>query len=161
MLNKNMRPIYRKLIIIAILSGCIYGFGYSDRTETVYAAPCIQECDSNYNACNDACGYSCSESSDQQACNSCLQVCTQTHFQCLSYAVSCSGLDTTPGHCSVEFALHCPIENGVANCGSPNAYNDYFMLCENPYGGGLCVACPGPNYYCVGQGSIGYCPYYW
>ena len=139
--------------------GCVYVFGYSNRTENVLAAPCIQECQSNQNECNDNCDYECSEYSTQEDCDSCLSACSHTYFQCLSYAVSCDDMDVQPGRCEVEYAQHCPIISGQANCSDPSAYNDYFLICDLPFGMGQCVSCPWANYYCVGQGNLGHCPF--
>ncbi len=158
MLKKNLWLIYRKWMIIALLSGCVYVFGYSDRVESgSAAAPCIQECDSNLNECNDYCDYYCDETSDQQACDSCLQACTQAHFQCLTYAVSCQDLDVVPGRCSVEYADHCPIINGTPNCSHSGAYAAYYLICNNAIGPGQCVSCPYANYFCVGSNGLAAC----
>jgi len=139
----------------------VYVFGYSDTTEIVFAAPCIEECQNNQNDCNSACDYACSENSTQEDCNSCLSACSQTFFQCLSYAVSCEELDVPPARCSVEYAQHCPIPvpSGTPDCTSQQSYNDYYLLCDHPYGPGRCVSCPNINWYCVGQGSLGHCPF--
>ena len=149
MLNKDMWSIYRKWMIIAILSGCVYVFGYSDKVENVAAdAPCIQECESNLNECNDFCDEDCRDGSTDAACYSCLQACSQTYFQCLSYAVSCQDLDVTPGHCAVDFGLHCVPYGGGHTCDQQfGAYYGYYMICHN-LGGAECVSCT--EGYCYG-----------
>lgn len=144
MSRKNMWSIYRKWMIIAILSGCVCVIGYSDRTDKAMAsAPCIQECESNQNECNDYCNEDCIQDSTNEACQSCLQACSQTYFQCLSYAVSCQWLDVTPGVCQVEYGSHCPLDpNGQPNCADPSAFNAYFLVCDMSIGTGQCVSCP-------------------
>ena len=145
-----MSSIYRKWMIIAILSGCVYVFGYSDNVSIGFAAaPCIQECESNQNECNDYCGESCAEDSNDIACYTCLQSCSQTYFQCFSYAVSCEYLDVVPGRCEVEFGVHCPVINGIPLCDPYNAHMGYWMQCTARVGGYDCNTCPN-NEYCVG-----------
>ena len=128
-----MWSIYRKWMIIAILSGCVYVFGYADPTmQEVVAAPCIEECESNLNYCNDVCAYpSCGEDSTEQDCYSCLQSCSQTYFQCLSYAVSCQWLDVDPARCTVDYALHCPVIAGDPRL-RPSRHRITPILCGAP-----------------------------
>ncbi len=149
MFTKNMWSIYRKWMIIAILSGCVYVFGYSDNVSIGFAsAPCIQECESNQNGCNDLCDIYCREDSTDAACSSCFSACSHTYFQCLSYAVSCQNLDVIPGHCSVEFGLHCvPYGSGLTCNTNQGAYYGYYLMCHN-LGGAECVSCT--EGYCYG-----------
>lgn len=135
-------------MIVCMLLGCVYVFGYSDFTDRVQAAPCIQECESNRNECNDFCHEDCSEDSTDPACYSCLQSCSQTYFQCLGYAVSCQGLDVNPGRCSVNFGLHCVPQGGGWTCNTQQgAYYGYYLICRNPMDE-ECVSCTGG--YCTG-----------
>jgi len=156
MFTKNMWSIYRKWMIIAILSGCVYVFGYSDNVSIGFAAaPCIQECLSNQNECNDFCNEDCLEDSTNAACQSCLSACSHTYFQCLSYAVSCQGLDVTPGVCQVEYGSHCPLDTmGEPHCEDPSAFNAYFLVCDSSLGTGQCVTCP-DHRYCSGLNGEG------
>jgi hypothetical protein len=153
MLNRNMWPIYRKWTLIALMLGCVYVFGYSDRmTQYVAAAPCYEECESNLNQCRDTCEGDCNDNGS--SCGSCIISCQNQYWNCLGYAVSCENETVTPGHCSTEYGSHCPIINGVANCSDPGAYNAYFMICD--FQGGTCVSCPYDRY-CVGSNSEPWC----
>lgn len=156
MLGINMWPIYRKWIIIVVLSGCVYFVGYTDKVESVFAAPCIEECENNLNDCNDACAYTC-EMSTEEDCDDCLSECSQAFFLCLIPAVSCEQLDVPPAQCSVEYGSHCPIIGGVADCSNQDAYNAYFLICDQPVGSGQCVSCPYANYECVGSNGLPSC----
>ena len=53
MLERKSMKVVRKLAIFSLLAACLYVFGYSDQTQAVAAAPCIQECETNLNYCND------------------------------------------------------------------------------------------------------------
>lgn len=151
MLGNNW-PVLRRLTILGMLLACLYMFGYSEQTEVSHAAPCIQECETNLNYCNDTCDEDCREDSDDATCESCLQSCSQDYFQCLSYAVSCQGLDVNPGRCEVGFSAHCPIFNGVPNCAHPDAHMGYHLTCELfSQSGVYCVSCP-DYHYCTGSG---------
>lgn len=145
-----MWSIYRKWMIIAILSGCVYVFAYSGNIENAFAAPCIQECESNQNECIDWCDYDCSADGTQEDCYSCLQACSQAYFQCLSYAVSCQGLDVTPGRCAVNFGSYCPKDiYGDADCSVPSQnYLGYSLQCSVlGHEEWQCVNCSNDNNY--------------
>ena len=156
MSRKLNLSLYRKVIILILLCGCTYYYGINDAA--VHAsAPCIQECETNLNYCNDTCDEDCREGSDDPTCYSCLRACSQTYFQCLSYAVSCEGLDVQPGRCEVGYTLHCPISGGVPDCGSANAHYGYSLTCELfSQTGVYCVSCPNGEY-CTGSGGLPPC----
>lgn len=155
MLGNNW-PVLRRLTILGMLLACLYMFGYSEQTAVTRAAPCIQECETNLNYCNDTCDEDCREDSDDPACESCLQSCSQTYFQCLSYAVSCQGLDVNPGRCEVNFGYHCPIISGNPDCNDPQTHLGYSLTCQMFNGTGQCVSCPDHDY-CTGAGGIPPC----
>ena len=154
MLERTSMRLIRKLAILSLLAACFYVFGYSDHTQSVAAAPCIQECETNRNYCNDTCDDACRADSSDAACYSCLQSCSQTYFQCLSYAVSCQDLDVQPGRCEVGWGMHCPVINGIANCSDPSAHGGYYLICELFTQTGIqSVSCPDHDY-CTGSGGL-------
>lgn len=158
MLRKNMRSIYRKWAILALLLGGVYFVGYSDQfTRDVGAAPCVEECEDNRAMARDACNDLCVDSSTSADCNTCIMSSNSTYLSCLSNAVWCNqGYSYSP-NCTVQYGSHCPIIGGQPNCGDPSAYNAYFLLCTQ--GGNQCVSCPGYRY-CSGSGGAGPCvPY--
>jgi hypothetical protein len=157
MLREKMWPIYRKLSIIGILCFCVYIFGYSDGVQPSFAArPCIQFCENNSNECNANCEEECSEESSDPACETCLSSCSQTYFQCLSYAIFCSTEVVNPARCDVNFGAHCPIINGMPDC--TQSHQGYSLTCTSPIGGFQCINCPSGEY-CAGEGGLPPCLY--
>ena len=155
MLNKNMWSIYRKWMIIVLLSGCVYVFGYSDRVTRTAAAPCIEECEDNISSCRDNCADSgiCDENSTSAACTSCIVACQSDYNNCSLVAVTCNQSSSYSPVCQVQYGSHCPVIGGQPNCSHPDAFNAYFMVCDTYYG--HCVYCPEAAY-CAG--SNGYPP---
>lgn len=154
MLTKNMNRIYRRWIILGILSVCVGVFGYSDAIESVYAAPCIQECETNLGTCRHECTASCSDI--DSICSSCLVACNVQFNNCMGYAVWCENSEAQPGQCGVNFGTHCPRYNGVPDCTVPsNNHNGYSMTCP-ALGDQHCIHCP-PNEYCAGTGDLPPC----
>ncbi len=157
MLRKKMWPIYRKLSIIGILCFCVYLFGYSDNTTVGFAAaPCIQFCENNSNDCNASCEANCSQDSTDNSCEACMQTCSQTYFQCLGYAIYCSGQTVNPARCDVDWVPHCPVIGGVPNCQAPGTHYGYALKCNIFDGPERCVACP-DHEYCTGSGNLPPC----
>lgn len=154
MLSENMRELYKRLLVLGLLSVCLIVFSSSDNIESVYAAPCIQDCEASEIMCYDSCATSCS--TIDANCNSCLASC-QTQFQnCISHAVWCEdgGPSATP-NCQTEYANHCPIASGTPNPDCTGGHSGYYQICEN-IGGQRCVACPG-NESCTGSGGLPRC----
>lgn len=152
-----MQIIYKRLVILGLLSMCFVFFSYTDASENVSAmtAPCTQDCEANLGRCTDSCSTSCNSDSNDTACNSCITACYDRYFSCLSVAVSCNkAVSYTPG-CQTYNADHCPIIAGVADCNSSDAHSGYYQIC-NRLGGQQCVACPG-NEYCIGSNGLGAC----
>jgi hypothetical protein len=151
MFSTQMRAIYQRLLILGLLSMCLFVFGFSDEVETVRAAPCIQECETTQGSCNSECNNSCLSDRTKEECDSCILSCRSSFHNCMRHAIDCTPDVSQPGRCSVNYGSHCPIISGQANCSHPDAYNAYFLICQN-LGGGSCVSCPGERY-CVGSGG--------
>lgn len=77
MFSRNMQLIYRRLMILGMLSMCLVYFGYSDKTQSVQAAGgCQQDCDRYWEMCNDFCQGDCGVGSTDANCESCLTQCS-------------------------------------------------------------------------------------
>lgn len=156
MFSTQMRAIYQRLLILGLLSMCLFYFGFSDEVETVQAAaPCIQECETNQGSCNSDCSDSCLPNKTREECNSCILSCRSSFHNCMRHAVDCTTEVSQPGRCSVNYGSHCPVINGTADCGHSSAYNAYFLICTN-LGSSSCVSCPNERY-CVGSGGQSNC----
>ncbi|CAN5280339.1 hypothetical protein BH10ACI1_BH10ACI1_34470 [soil metagenome] len=72
MFSKDMQAIYRRLMILGLLSMCLFVFGYSDKIVTVEAASgiCSQDCAKYEQICLDICQDACSTGSRDTDCNS-------------------------------------------------------------------------------------------
>ena len=151
MSSTKWQAVYQRLLILGLLSMCLFYFGFTEDVETVRAAACIQECETNQGSCNTECNNSCIPNSTSETCDSCILSCRSAFHSCMRNAVDCTGEVSQPGRCSVNYGSHCPIINGSPNCSHPDAFNAYFLICQN-LGGGSCVSCPGERY-CVGSGG--------
>lgn len=149
MFAKENLVIYRKLVILAILSGCVYVFGASEgaTANARTSAPCFQECDAIYNSCIDECQSSCDdETGSQAACHSCIGSCSSSKNACYGYAVYCEQDPASPGVCATQYGLVCPIIGGDVHC--ELGQNRYYLLCN--WENGYCVDCF--SQYCYGPG---------
>ena len=54
MLDENARRVYRRLLVLGLLSVCLVAFGTSDYTERASAAPCQEECGATQAICFDS-----------------------------------------------------------------------------------------------------------
>jgi hypothetical protein len=106
MFSRKMRPIYKRWLILGLLSMGLLGFAYSDNIETVQGSLlCAQDCDSYWQICNDSCQEACS--STDAACNSCLTNCASEWNYCSEHATYCtSGTITYGPECQVDFGIH-------------------------------------------------------
>lgn len=143
MLSKNMRIIYKRLMILGVLSICLFVFGYSDETEKIQAAVCMQDCETSQFMCNDSCATSCASTSTSADCTSCIHSCRNSFNNCGRHAIYCTGGTSQPGRCGVNFGRHCVLmPGGTYSCDPANgAYDAYYLTCTN-LGGGSCVSCP-------------------
>ena len=155
MFSKNMRAIYQRLLILGLLSMCLFVFGYSDAVESVYAAPCVQECETNQGYCNGECQSACNEDSTDAACTSCITTCNSQFLSCLSNAVWCDNEVSQPGRCTVYYTDHCPIIGGDPDCDDQSAHAGYSLIC-NTTGNQQCVSCP-DHHYCSGSNGLPGC----
>jgi hypothetical protein len=154
MLKENMRTVYKRLLMLALLTACLAVFSSSNLTEKVSAAKCIQDCAPDQAVCYDACAEQCGIADPN--CNGCIEMCDTIHQNCQNSAVWCSsgGYSYTP-NCQVGYADHCPILNGQPNC--TDAHSGYYELCNYGPGGQPCVACPGGEL-CTGANGAPPCP---
>ena len=91
MFSKNMQAIYSRLMILGLLSMCLFVFGYSDKIESVSASSvCIQECEASEALCYDSCSTSCTPDSTDEECNGCIQSCQRSFGSCMRHAIWCS-----------------------------------------------------------------------
>lgn len=144
MFSRKMQMIYQRWLILGLLSMCLFVFGYSDEVENVAAtARCIQDCVASEETCDDSCVTACSADSTDEDCNSCIQSCDTQFTRCMRGAVSCENSGPYPNsRCQVSFSQHCPQDNGLPNCSSPDAHYGYSEICNTSFGS-QCVACPG------------------
>lgn len=154
MFSRKWQAVYQRLLILGLLSMCLFYFGYSDAVESVYAAPCVQECENTQFSCNDDCQSSCLQTSSQTNCNNCVVGCRNSFHSCMRNAVWCDNEVSQPGRCTVNYGLNCPYDpvTGQYNCNTQQgATYGYSQTCTN-IGGGSCVACPDYRY-CTGTGG--------
>lgn len=139
MFERNRWSVCRKILIIAILSGCLYAFTASLNDRNVYAAACIQDCEINEQQCFDQCLLSCGD--DDTDCNACILDCKTSFQLCMHEAEWCSSYNgSNTSACTVYFGQHCPLDaNGNPNYQDPNAHSAYFEVCNYSY---QCVECP-------------------
>jgi hypothetical protein len=156
MLSEDMRAIYKRFFMLSLLSFCLIVLISWDRTDKVYAAGCIQDCEAYEAMCYDSCAADCNGIGDA-TCSSCMSACAAEFRSCAMHAEWCGGGGTsyTP-NCQIEWTDHCPIINGVANCSHPDAHSGYTLIC-NTLGSGHCVACPDDNWHCVGSNGYPAC----
>ena len=145
MFSEDMRRVYRRLFVLGLLSACLFAFS-SSITESANAAVCMQYCDDSYAQCVDACPEDCSGT--DESCSLCLESCDYALWDCYSHSVWCNVSPSYTPQCTVGFADHCPIINGVVDCNHSSAHSGYFQLCTRS--GQQCVACP-DHEYCVGS----------
>ena len=160
MFSADMRAIYRRLMILGLLSMCLTVLVLSDNLSNASAtAPCIQDCEATEAMCMDSCSTACAANSTDANCNSCILNCSNQANSCYSNAVWCSqpGINYT-ARCSNEYGLHCPVISGTADCSHPDAHYNFYQLCNNVSGGSSfqCVSCPGYDY-CYGSNGLPPC----
>lgn len=137
-----MQMIFRKIIILGLLLGCVWVFGLSDGSvvQISGAAGCIQDCEASEAMCRDYCSASCSVS--DAACTSCHSTCNTEFRSCMRTAEWCEGGDGYyTAQCQWEYAQHCPIISGQVDCDHPSAHEGWYQVC-NHTGGMQCVSCP-------------------
>ena len=160
MLSKNMWSIYRKWLIIAIMSGCMMVLNQYEPVKARAFAPCYEECDSNVNLCRDECEEECDEGSTNSTCGTCIIACQNQWLNCMSVAVSCQGETVMPGQCGVTFGKYCEQDQyGWASCSTnPSTnYNHYSTECTIL--NHQCVNCPAGNgYTCENPNHLPPCP---
>jgi hypothetical protein len=150
MFSQDMCRMYRRLLALGLLSACLIVFSFSANVESVYAAPCFEDCEDNLASCMDNnCPDDCSTTDEN--CNSCIQACNAEYANCLGDAVFCNiGYSYSP-RCQVGYADHCPIINGNVDCNHPSAHSGFYQICTRSYG--QCIACPG-NERCEGSNGL-------
>lgn len=155
MFSPDTLAVFKRLLILAVLSIGLVVFSSSVGDKTVYAAACLQDCMTSENYCYDSCLEFC-DGDDDEACNSCLSVCVSEFNSCARHSVWCEGAEVsyTPT-CQGSFVHHCPIINGAPDCSHPEAHWSYTLDCQT-IGGGHCLWCQhNPDYWDCGGGP--YC----
>jgi hypothetical protein len=156
MLTKNMRAVYKRLLVLSLLTAYLVVFVSSDEVERVYASACIQDCEAYEAMCYDNCASDCSGNGDA-ACSSCMSDCSAEFRSCAMHAEWCEGGGTSYSpNCQVGYADHCPVAPGYPNPNCDGGHSGYYLTC-NTLGGGHCVACPDDNWRCVGDDGAGSC----
>lgn len=163
MFSVKMQAIYRRWLILGVLSMCLVVFGFSDITEnaSAAAAPCIQDCESFEKACVDDCQSDCSLGSTDAACNNCNLNCRQDFWDCAEHAIWCtSGTVSYSSECQAQYGIHCIDIGGVYDCSpSAGAHNGYSLVCNRIGYENGCIVCPGePDEDCHGGSSPGTTP---
>ena len=143
MLTNSINVVYKRLLVLSLLLGCLIVFSSSDFIERVYAAPCIQDCETYEAQCYDECVTSCGLT--DLNCNGCITACNDDFRNCIRHAVWCEDGTAENGRCSVEFGTHINDSTGVGHSG-------YYQICEG-LGGQDCQACP-EGETCPGAGGL-------
>lgn len=148
MFSRNMQMIYRRLMILGLLSMCLFVFGYSDNSQTVQAnLLCAQDCDRYFEMCNDSCQGQCGgEGSTDESCNTCLTNCADQWNSCSSRATYCSsgGTISYDPQCTTDYGRHCiNLGGGLEDCSdAAGAHNGYSETCNRIGYENGCVVCP-------------------
>lgn len=147
MFSVKMQAIYKRLLILALLSMCLFVFGYTDEVENVQAATllCAQDCDRYFEMCNDSCQGQCGEGSTDTDCNSCLTSCSQQWNSCSSRATYCTSGGTVSYNpqCAVQSGRHCIDIGGSPQCAtSDGGHDNYFETCNRIGYENGCIVCP-------------------
>ena len=156
MLRREKFGVQRRLLVLGLLTTCLFVYGSESYMEPTNAGRCMQECDVEELMCYDACPDECS--ADDPTCNNCILTCRDQNMDCMRFAMWCgNGGVSYSSVCQVGYADHCPVDpnTGVANCNDPSAHSGYFQICQN-IGGGQCVACP-DHESCYGSGGMPPC----
>jgi hypothetical protein len=144
MLSEDMRGVYRRLSVLGLLSVCLIVFSFSPVLESVYAAPCVEECEDTWAICLDNCPDDCNTADAN--CSSCGQSCNFEYWDCMSHAVFCNtGYSYTPQCSEVNFGLHCPESVGYPCTQNQGGHQGYHQTCNRI--AGQCRTCP-PNELC-------------
>lgn len=131
----NSWKLYRKLLTLGVLSGCLTLFASSRFVGGFSASTCIQDCETQETECTTGCAAT-ECASSQAECDSCMSFCVTSANSCYRHSTWCNqhpdGIACSdPGNCCPEFA----------NLG--NGYW-YYGTCHWSIGGGgqQCIQCP-------------------
>lgn len=155
MFTEDMRAARKRLLVFGLLLACLIVFSSSDKVESVYAAPCIQDCEADEAMCYDSCAQDCSNKGDA-TCNSCMTACASGFNSCAQHAEWCEGGGTsyTP-NCVLSVEQHCPVISGQTSCTDPSAHYGYTLICSTV--AGHCVACPDDGWHCTASNNYSSC----
>jgi hypothetical protein len=166
MFSREMKTIYRRLLILGLFSMGLFIFGVIDETENVQAAtaPCFQDCEKYEEMCLDNCQDACS--SNDPSCSSCISTCFMENMDCQENSIYCTtGTVTYNPECEVNYGPHCIFDasTGQENCSSSaGAHNGYFEKCNRiGYPNGCIVCTEGEhchNFNETGNETIPHCP---
>lgn len=143
MLTGDMLQVYRRLLVLGLLCGCLYVFGFSSGAGSVGAVRlCTQDCIAWHDEDLDRCASDCPAGTCSDYA-SCIQTADNRYHTCLSGSYWCTGaFSGYSPHCSqVEFGSHCPDSVLPENCNSSTEiHQGYRQLCDYRPGG--CTQCP-------------------
>lgn len=148
-----MQVIFRKIIILGLLLGCVWVFGVSEGNVVVRssAAGCIQDCEASEAMCRDDCATACSTSDTD--CNACWSTCNSEFRSCMRTAEWCDGGGGYySSACQWQYAAHCPVINGVPDYN--NCHNGWYQYCT--YTNSQCIICP-TGEWCYGANGTPAC----
>lgn len=131
----RMKNLYRRFLILGVLSWRLAFFGLAGDAEPVAAAVCYQVCGDERGQCEDACPDDCSGT--DEGCSDCIFQCAVYYERCMRTAIWCDngGINYQPA-CQVHFGQHCDFNNPT------NCHSGYYQTCNNWLGGITCVSCP-------------------
>lgn len=154
MLSRDMRALYKRLSVLALLCASLLVFGTRLVTENALARICIEVCYDRQSSCYDACPTDCSI--DDPTCSNCIAACDSHFYTCVSGSTYCNTGSSYSPHCQVDWTLHCPIVSGVADCDDPGTHYGHSLTCDYGPSGSLCVACP-DHETCTGSNGLPPC----
>jgi len=138
MFKETLRPVYKRLLVLAALCGALAFFTSTTVSEIVYAAACIQDCEAAEAQCYNDCAEVCENTSCPE-CSDCMTGCATQFRRCMRNAVWCESDPISNTRCEVGFGTH----------QSGNSYHEgYHQVCPRLIGGGNCVVCP-PGEICL------------
>jgi hypothetical protein len=152
MFSNDTIAVFKRLLILALLSICLLVFGSSFGSEIAYAAPCIKDCETQEAYCYDQCVIDCNGNGDA-VCNSCISACASDFRNCARHAEWCeSGTMSYAPKCQIYYTDHCPTVDPAC----PGGHSGYTLVCQRNYGN--CVSCPDePGWSCWGSGGTPPC----
>ena len=151
--------VYKRLLVLALLSMCLVVFSTSVATEVVHADACFTDCVTYETTCYTGCANNACNTS-RQDCDACMTQCAADANYCYRHSVSCNngmeGLScNSPGYCCAGFH-NCPQGDCLIDASTSGSVSGYDATCTNYIGSGpnggtyTCTNCP-PGTSCPGS----------